>query len=228
MFIGLLVTSYSWGPIFHQVIAEEFVSQYLPNVTPEQKEYFVKGAIYVDGLPKEESHDITKLLRILRLYEQESSEYWFILGFILHMTADMSGHIGTPLSFLPLKKPLHYLAELVSCSTVYHTRHPPFIPDDPLISAIYKGTFGVYSSRKFSAFYYAWRLLAKLPFNKLIGSVENDKCNKKFAACNLEKHITAIKDLMWESLELLQEGNLTHQTLGYIVTQELKAFKCCD
>lgn len=217
----------SWGPIFHQIVASEFISEYLPNIKPEQRKYFILGSIYVDGLPKPKSHNIEEILRVLNTYEpHESNEWWFVLGFLLHMTADISGHIGYPLSFLPLRKPIHYIAELVSCSAIYHTRKPEFLPDDPLVSAVYE-TFGGGSSRRFALLYYVWRLLAKLPFYKFLGTIENDKCDKRLAMCNFERHITTIKDLMWDSIGILQEGNHTHENLGYIVTQDLKRFKCC-
>ncbi|OHT08696.1 hypothetical protein TRFO_04766 [Tritrichomonas foetus] len=220
----------SWGPIFHQVLGQEFAEEYLSHLTPEQTSSFIKGSVYVDGLSRRLYHDLSNLVSLLNEYSNSSLEYYFVLGFILHMAVDSSGHIGFPLSYLPLKRPVHYLAELTCCSALMHDRKPPSIDYDDVCQKVYMRTRNG-TSFYFHMFYKVWRIIAKFPVYKLLSYIENDsckeKCGGKYAMCNLELHILTIKRLMFDCLLLLNEGKLTNEKLGEISRKELESFQCC-
>lgn len=227
----LLELCASWGPIFHQVVAQEFAEEYLNHLTPQQINSFISGAVYIDGLSRKNYHNLTNLINLLKEYNSEDSlEHWFIMGFILHMSADCSGHMGSDLSFLPMKVPIHYFAELVVCSSVFHAKKPPSISHNEISDLIFqrtrKGT-----SLFFGIFYCIWRIVVRFPFYWFLSYIQNDRCalknERKFAMCNLQLHIEAIKRVMFDTMILLRDGNLTSESLGKKTINELETFQCC-
>lgn len=221
----------SWGPIFHQLVAQEFAHEYLSHLTAKQARAFIQGSVFVDGLSRKQYHNLSNLLLLLKEYDSKTSlEYYFVLGFILHMTADSSGHIGSKLSFLPMKVPLHYFAELTVCSAIFHSKKVPSISHDEISESVFqrtrKGT-----SLFFGIFYKIWRIVVRFPFYHFLSSIQNDDCSrkndKKFAMCNLLLHIEAIKRSMYDTLLYLHEGNLTSESIGQLTIKELKTFQCC-
>lgn len=231
MFICLFLQfCFSWGPIFHQFVAQEFAREYLDYLTPQQMNSFITGSVFVDGLSRKQYHNLTNIIKLLKEYPDDSLEHWFIMGFILHMSADCSGHIGSELSFLPMKVPIHYFAELVVCSTIFHLKKPPSISHNEISESIFqrtrKGT-----SLLFGIFYKLWRIVVRFPFYWFLSYVQNDRCafknDKKFAMCNLQLHIEAIKRVMFDTMILFEEGNLTSESLGQKTIYELETFQCC-
>lgn len=222
----------SWGPIFHQVVAQEFANEYLSHLAKEQRNAFVVGSVFVDGLSRKQCHDLSNLIPLLYEYDSKTSlEYWFVLGFILHMAADSSGHIGSPLSYLPLKRHSHYFAELIVCSALFHDRKPPSISWDNISDSVYQKTIKM-NSAFFGIFYKIWRIIVRFPFYYALQAIQSDDCSvkndKKYAMCNLDLHIEAIKRLMFDSLILLHEGTLTNENLGKLTLNELSTFSCCN
>ncbi|OHT07890.1 hypothetical protein TRFO_23760 [Tritrichomonas foetus] len=226
----ILITR-SWGPIFHQVVASQFADEYLSHLTNDQKLAFIHGSVFIDGLPKKKYHNLSNLIPLLKNYNSNTSvEYWYIMGFILHMTADSVGHIGPPLSYLPPKSPLHHFAELTVCSTILRAYNPPKLIHYKISENVYQKVVGK-SSKLFSILYKAWRFIASFPFYLYLSSIENDSCKNictsKYAMCNLELHMEAIKGLMFDSLLLINEGKFTNEILGKIVIKELSRKQCC-
>lgn len=231
MFICLFLQfCFSWGPIFHQFVAQEFAREYLDYLTPQQMNSFITGSVFVDGLSRKQYHNLTNIIQLLKEYPDDSLEHWFIMGFILHMSADCSGHIGSELSFLPMKVPIHYFAELVVCSAIFHSKKPPPIFHNEISESIFqrtrKGT-----SLFFGIFYKLWRIIVRFPFYWFLSYIQNDRCafknDKKFAMCNLQLHIEAIKRVMFDTMILFEEGNLTSESLGLKTIYELETFQCC-
>ena len=228
-FMGLCA---SWGPIFHQILGQEFADEYLTHFTQQQKDEFIRGSVYVDGLSRKLYHNISNLIILLNQFNSEKDiEYYFVLGFVLHMAVDSVGHIGYPLSYLPLKRPYHYFAELTCCSALLKDRNPPSISSNNVSDSVYMKIKNT-SSKYFDILYKTWRNLAKLPFYKFLHVIEYDKCrdtnHKQYAMCNLDLHIQSMKRLMFDCMYLLNEGNLTDQTLGEIVIRELESIQCCS
>ena len=44
----------SWGPIFHQLVAQEFAHEYLSHLTAKQARAFIQGSVFVDGLSRKQ------------------------------------------------------------------------------------------------------------------------------------------------------------------------------
>jgi hypothetical protein len=221
----------AWGPIFHQVMAEDFAREYLPHLSPGQKNAFVLGSMFIDGLPdKGKSHNVSWLLGVASSYNKTKEEWWFLIGCALHLTVDMAGHQGRPLSYLPLSRPLHYLAELIVCSYVQHDRNPGFVGRNQVADAVYDKVAGR-SAFVFGVMHRMWRILSYLPLHKLIGWIESDSCfttgGRNWAGCNLDIHMNMIKGLMWDSLCLIMADEMTTEKLGEIVKADLENIRCC-
>jgi hypothetical protein len=227
----LVVSANCWGPVFHQHVADEFAAEYLPHLSPSQRNAFVLGSIFIDGLPKRVSHELSWCTDLLRSYENETDEWWFVMGFALHLVVDVAGHLGKPNAFLPLQIPIHYLAELSACSSIRKEYDPIRVGRSALSDAVFQKVIHR-SSLKFSMISRAWWAFAYLPFYRLLGSMESDKCMtptaKPWAFCNLQMHLRTIKGLMWDSLCALMTGDFTGSDLGRIVSIELKALPCCS
>jgi hypothetical protein len=220
----------AWGPVFHQVVAEEFAQEYLPHLSAEARRAFILGSIYIDGLPeKGKSHDIEWILRLCNAHNDTKEEWWFLIGCALHLTVDTAGHQGHRLSYLPLRRPFHYLAELVVCSMVRRDRNPVFLEHDHISDAIFQQVAGK-SSANFDSLHRFWRFLSGLPFHKMLGWIESDKCafegRSVGAEGNLEIHMNMIKGLMWDSLCLIMTGEMNRQKLAELVLKDLEDLQC--
>ena len=219
----------SWGPIFHQVIAQEFATEYLPHLTESQKDSLVLGCVYMDGLPKQESHQIEWVLNILRTYENDTEDWWFVMGLALHLAVDVSGHMGNPLSFLPGGRIYHHLSELSVCSSILRYKNPPQIYRNEVSDRFYAKIIGR-SSFRFSVLCRLWRKLAGLPVHRYLDTVENDTCkinDPGWGFCNLMMHMRTIKGIMWDSLSAIMTTGLTDEQLGSFARKGLEEIKCC-
>lgn len=228
----MIITGFSWGPVFHQVIADEFASQYLPHLSHEQHESLVMGATYLDALPKPKFHELSYLIELANEIENMSSpEYYFHLGLILHITVDFCGHMGYPYSYLPIGRPFHYVGEMVVCSAIYHDRHPKKLPSNQFSDYMMK-KLANRSSRKFATFCKLYRTLVKMPFHILLSKVESDgpgrKCRNNFAFYNLEQHMVIIKNMMMDTLCMLSENLLTGNRLWEACRAELNSTSVCS
>ena len=227
-FVGLVL---SWGPVFHQTAATEFAKEYLPHLPVEQRNSFILGSVFIDGLPKRESHDFEWVKRLLRQFENNTNEWWFVMGFVLHLSVDIAGHMGEPHAYLPLRGRLqHYFAELTVCSTMLRTRNLSVLRSNSVSERVYEKAFGM-SSRRFAKLYRMWRGVASLPVHKFLDAIESDKCAVKsesgFGYCNLEMHLRAIKGIMWDVLCGLMTSDFTQENLGNVARRQLERLKCC-
>lgn len=225
-FVGLAL---AWGPVFHQAIATEFASEYLPHLTDEQKRAFIHGSVFIDGLPKFQSHDLEWIKKLLNRFENNTNEWWFTMGFAIHMAVDVAGHMGEPLAFLPLKSRLgHYFAELSVCSAILKTTNLEFLQSYDVSNHVYQEAFGI-SSRRFAILYRIWRKVASYPVHRFINHIEGDNCkgNHGLGLCNLRMHMRTIKGIMWDSLCALMTGDFTAQHLGNMARRQLARVKCC-
>lgn len=221
----------SWGPVFHQVLGDEFATQYLPHLTKEQHESLVMGATYLDGLPKRKFHDLTYLVELIKEIENTTTpEYYFHLGLILHITVDICGHMGYPDSFLPIKRPYHYIAEMIACSAVLHDRNPPNLP----LNDLSKGIVRKLSNRNaatFATLCKFYRFIASLGFRSFLSTIENDQkgnpCKKTMSFYNLEVHINSIKALMYDTICMLNDGILEYNVLYDHCRKELRTLLIC-
>jgi hypothetical protein len=231
MFFLFLPLGDAWGPVFHQVMAEDFANEYLPHLSPDQRNAFILGSMYIDGFPdKRKSHDISWLMSRATMYNKTEEEWWFLMGCALHVTVDMAGHQGRPLSFLPLSRPIHYLAELIVCSYVRHERNPAFFGRNKISDSVYD-KMANRSSFIFDLLHRVWRMLTYLPFHKFIGWIEADSCvlagGTNWAGCNLEVHMNLMKGLMWDSLSLIMADEMQNEKLGALVRSDLETIRCC-
>lgn len=230
MFVLLTGLAVCWGPLFHQIAADQFAREYLPHLTQEARDSFILGSVYIDGLRKKKSHDINWVVNLLNQYENNTNEWWFVMGFALHITVDMAGHVGAPITFLPQGRIWHYFSELTVCSSILHEKNPPKLHRTSVSDAVYQKSFGK-SSRLFSSILGLWRWFCRFPLYRFLDLVESDtcaaSCERGWAICNLEMHLRVIKGLMWDSLCILMNGRLTSEHIGSMVQKQMKTVKCC-
>lgn len=230
MFFLLTIFSFSWGPIFHQTCAEEFVNEFLSNLTDTQRHYFILGNIYIDSLPRNTYHNLNNLLNLLSKSETDNI-YWFNMGMLLHLTVDLFGHMGKPHSYLPLRsRPRHYFAEFVVCSSTLHdinvTKY--YLTDEA------RKHLTSLNGRKWRIYEYLEKFIhkfGKLPWQHFLSTIEADTCKEcnpsSFAMSNLKLHKTAIKNAMWDTFVAYANGVLTEKKHVELVFAEFKRIHCC-
>lgn len=230
MLIALIALGRAWGPLFHQVVADEFAIEYLPHITDSQRTAFVSGSVFIDGLPKSNSHDIEWVIGMMGDYANGTDEWWFVMGLAMHIVVDVCGHYGVPVSFLAKGRMRHYFSELVVCATILKDRTPTPVERVRATDVVFGRSFGK-SPFKFTLFCKLWRLVCWLPLDVFLGNMEGDACwvsgRDGYAVCNLEMHMRLIKCAMWDSMCRIMNGTLTEPLLGSIVLDQLQQVRCC-
>jgi len=218
-----------WGPVFHQIVASEFSNEFLPHLTKKERQSFIVGSVFIDSLPRNPYHKTDYMIEVLRKEPNNTEEWWFKQGMLLHLVADLFGHFGKPNSFLPLKKPIHYLAELSCCSYLTTNRNYKRIKVNQLSKKVLK-SLGNRFPLFFTLFIKVWRILCYFWVHKIIHHLESDTCSKIKSYDNsvdvLENHISSIKSTMYEILILFSNNQLDSRSFGNSVDTELREIGC--
>jgi hypothetical protein len=78
---GFCPSSPLLGPILHHVIEEQFVSEWLSNLTGSQRDAFVQGSLWADGFDKRTTHHTSLVVEKLRQINVAASDlHWFFVG----------------------------------------------------------------------------------------------------------------------------------------------------
>jgi hypothetical protein len=111
MIVCMLLGGRSWGPVFHEVVARQYIDVNFAELDPRSAQAFVQGGTFADALPAR-FHEVPEVLQLIAEHLVFSIEWWFALGLLMHICVDMTGH-GR---FLPEDRWGHRWAELVVCS----------------------------------------------------------------------------------------------------------------
>lgn len=216
-FFFLALHANCWCPLLHQVIARQFSDEYFPDITETQRNAFVLGAIYADGVDKSITHNITRLRAMLNKYDSESEIYWFFMGNVAHIAPDMFAHAGRMRSFIVSHGLKHHLSEVAVDSLIAKTFHPPYLTltqslTDELTS------LGIKFVKSFSVMYPSVYLMSKFPLYKTIPAIQNNICPRNgldVSILNFFRHY----DAMLECLRMVFP-RIMDETFNYLQLQE--------
>jgi hypothetical protein len=227
----LIAAGRAWGPILHQVIAQQFSLAYFPYITDHQRRSYVLGSIYADGLDKSITHCTSCIVEKLReAGDPDSNIYWFLLGTFSHIPPDTFAHAGKPPSFITPFGLVHHFSELVVDSLMAHLHSTSFLR----ISAELRDAvtaLNVSFSKVFTFLYPIVYVLAKFPFHWLLPRVERDRCPKRnlsLAVCNFMKHYDAMLQSMQEAMPRVYDRDFTDATVTEISTRLVYEIECCQ
>jgi hypothetical protein len=232
MLVNLFLLSvFSWGPICHAVIADEFAQEYFPDLTPSQHLSFLRGAIYADGIDKQFSHSVSEIIRRLRqIPDHKSDFYWFVMGVFAHVPPDTFAHAGKSRSFIVPRGIRHHFSELV-VDSVMMRKHPLpfyFLPrriTKELAKLKIQRTWG------FRFLYPLFFLLSKLPLWRLVHRMEKDKCPKsttEMAMCNFVEHYQGMLQSLREAFPRIREKGFCDVRVREISTRLVFDLVCCS
>jgi hypothetical protein len=226
-----VVLSDSWGPAFHQIIARDFSLEYFPDISDRQRDHFLMGSVYADGLDKSITHYLPLLrAKINRVYDSETDIYWFLLGVYSHIPPDTFAHAGKSRSFITAAGIKHSISELVVDSLIVHTNPvtrftlPTAIREELL-------RLEIRSNWKFGILYFLVHWIAKLPFYHFLPKIEQDRCPKPNLAvcrCNFRKHYEAMMQALRESMPLVLDSEFNDVRMKELATRLLFDVECCE
>ena len=203
----------------------------MSGISDTEKNAFVLGSVYLDALPKAPYHSITATQYLLSHYTGNSTrETWFLYGLLAHISVDLYGHFGRPYGFLPLRKSKHYIAELASCSYVYHKHKIRSLkPTESALSMI-DAINGV-SDHMFPLLYRVWRLASAVPTMVLLPRLDATTSQSKSfqsSVCTLERHIEHILGAMDFTIQSYKAGNLSDDSLMRYVRSDISRIAPCS
>jgi hypothetical protein len=230
LFIYLFLFSTSWGPIFHEVIATRYADTYLFQLNFQQKNSFILGSIFADGINKTFSHQINEIIREIHLIQdRETNFYWFLMGLICHVTADIFAHCGELHSFIVPVGYFHYFSEFVICSFSRNIEHPKFkrLHQDIIHELQIKQISII---RKFHFIYFSMNYLSMLPFHLFLPMIERGNChsnNFEMSKCNFMKHFDAILNAIKAVFDRFSCFDLTDLDVHDIANKFIFDIRCC-
>lgn len=231
--------SWSWTPVFHQAFASRYCDLHYPNITEEQRESFLLGSMYADGIQKNVTHYVKPAIGNLnRISDKNSSLYWFFLGIYNHLAVDTFAHAGKNQSFVVAKGLKHHLSELAICSWARRNFKVQYLRMSPkLRSEILES--GVKFRNMFKYEYPICYILSYLPMHRLIPFLEKSNCQYS-GSKTYQKSLTTFKhylDMMMVGTEeimshfddsLFTEKQIKRITKSYIYNFECPAHEVED
>ena len=117
-----------WTPAFHQAFAAVYANKYFTNITEAQRNSFLLGAMYADGVDKRISHFVRPVIRELNsITNRKGNLYWFFLGILNHITIDTFAHSGLDKTIVQPTGFMHHLAELSICSWAHRNLNSKYM-----------------------------------------------------------------------------------------------------
>jgi hypothetical protein len=222
MFSFLPLLTFSWGPIFHQTIAEHFASEYFSNLTTEHRAAFVLGSVWADGLDKTTTHRMNLVIEKLRQINDVNCDvYWFFVGIFCHIPPDTFAHAGKSGSFIVPHGILHSFSELVVDSFMMHKENPKVLPmPSEILREIEK--LNVPYSKTFYVIYRSIYLLSKTPLFRFLRFIERDDLphsSYREATDNFRKHYVAMLRSMREAIARIWENGFNEVRMREISTR---------
>ena len=227
----LLCLGTCWGPLFHQSIARQFSYEQFPDLTEQQRNAFVLGSMYADGVDKRFSHTIPNVMeRLSQVRDRDSEIYWFLLGIVAHLAPDTFAHAGKSRSFIVARGYRHYFSEAVVDSLARHIHNPAFIRlTDTLRNELVR--MGLKPSWKFEAMYAASFVASKLPLYRMLPFIEQDPCpkaNYEMALCTFMRHYDAMMQALREAFARVGDPEFNDVRLREISTRLVWDVGCCE
>lgn len=226
----LFATSYSWCPYLHQSITRQFSYEYYPYITDAQREAFITGSIYADGVDKSLTHNVVLLREKMSQLDRESELYWFFMGNFAHITSDVFAHAGKSMSFIVPHGLKHHLSELIIDSLIVSKYNPPYVT---ISSTLTKSLddMGIKFVTSFRFLYPLIRILTKLPLFKLLPKIQSDQCPVRdldLSICNFMNHYEMMLECMRLSFPRIDEPSFNDLRVKETSVSLIFDIRCCQ
>lgn len=232
MFFALFVFSTSWTPSFHQAFAGYYADSHFPNLTSSQRESFLLGAMYADGVDKSISHFVRPIVRELNsIANRQSNLYWFLLGIFSHISIDTFAHSGLANSYIVPRGLKHHLSELVVCSWAHRNLSPRYITLSQELKNQISG-IGIGFKKSFRYMYPLCYFFAKFfPAHWFLPYVHQGNCpvrTYRDADCTFRRHLDAMVKATENLMALCHDPSLNEIDVKEIVLAQLNSIECCS
>ena len=220
-----------WTPAFHQGFAMKYAEVHYPNISSDQRNSFLLGSMYADGIDKSISHFVRPIIRELNsITNRQSNLYWFFLGVLNHIAIDTFAHAGKEKSFLLPSGKWHHLGELTICAWAHKNLHPSFRLISQELRNQIQGV-GIGFRKSFKILYPFCYFITKIPFHYiLLPFIEKDGCPKtdyKTSECNFLRHYNAMMKAAKEIMDHAHDSMFNEIDVKQITLTELQKIECC-
>lgn len=225
-----IIGTFSWFPSFHQVISTQFSYEFFPYITEVQRNAFILGAIYCDGYDKSRTHDLAWLKPELNKIDHDSELYWFFMGNVAHISADVFAHNANPKAFIVPSGFKHHLSEAIIDSYIAKTYNRRFLTLSKSLKTSLSSVELRYS-HSFSFLYPCIYLLTKIPLYRFLPNIQNDQCPKgdfSLSACNFQNHYEAMLECLRITFPKLFDEAFTGSKLVETSANLLRNILCCE
>lgn len=231
MFLLFFSLSASWTPVFHQGFAKLYLDHAYPNITSSQKDSFLLGSMYADGVEKTVTHFVRPVIRELNsITNRNSNLYWFFLGVMNHISIDTFAHAGKDKSFIVASGWRHHLSELTICAWAQWNMEPEF----KLITRELKNQIqglGIGFRTIFRIIYPICYFVTKIPFHFiLLPLIQKDGCSScsySEADCNFRRHVDAMMKATEIIMQHANDPGFNEIDVKTITLAELQKVECC-
>ena len=235
MIFYLFAFSLSWGPLFHQGIAKDFLHEYYPNISKSEENGFLLGAIYADGISKDFSHHVKPIYAKLHFYLQnnfgssQSQEYWFYMGLFTHIIPDTFAHAGHRPSYIVPSGIKHVFSEILIDSLTRHYKNVELliIPEHLKHSLEMQG---IIFTKRFPYLYLIDWFISQFPLWKFLPNIKSDQCSKanfQVALCDFKRHYNAMLEALKENIDRAFDPSWTDQQVRIATTAKVFSITCC-
>lgn len=219
-----------WGPCFHRKVAADFIDTVRRNLSYSDRDAFLMGAIYADGINKSFSHHIDEVAPLLANEDALQPGFrWFLWGLIAHIITDTFAHAGQPESFIVGSGARHHASEFIVDSVSQRMESTLFVS---LRQDIVDGLdqHGIARLWYFPIAFLGDSILTHLPFDRFLKNIENDRCQHsthELAKCNFMNHYRAMLSSLQRLFGCFNIEHVTDLDVWEVTFEELIAIQCC-
>ena len=226
----LFSTAFCWCPFLHQAISRQFSYENFPYITIPQRQAFITGSIYADGVDKSITHNVQRIREILNNLDPESEIYWFFVGNYAHIASDVFAHAGRSRSFIVSHGIKHHISEVIVDSLIVKKYNPPYITISPTLRQSLD-SMGIRFVKSFRFLYPLISFVTKLPIYKFLPKIQSDSCTRggfDLSVCNFMNHYSAMLDCMRLSFDHIANETFTELRLKELSIRLLYNIQCCE
>ena len=226
--------SSSWGALFHQAIAKEYIHEHFPNISKSEENGFLLGAIYADGIMKDFSHHVKPIYEKFNFYlthggTSNTQEYWFYMGLFAHIIPDTFAHAGHRPSYIVPSGIKHMFSEILIDSLIRHYKSVEFleIPEHLKRSLEMQG---IQFTNHFPYLYKIDWFISHFPIWRLLQFIKSDQCSKEnfqVALCDFQKHYQSMLSALQENIHRAFDPSWTDQQVRIATTAKVFSITCC-
>lgn len=226
----LITEGLCWCPFLHQSITRQFSYECYPYITDAQREAFIVGSIYADGVDKSLTHSVKFLREQTSQLDPESELYWFFMGNFAHISADVFAHAGKTMSYIVPHGIKHHLSEVIVDSLIVEKYNPPYVT---MSSTLKKSLdeMGIRFVKSFRFLYPLIRMATKLPLYKFLPKIQSDQCpirDLDLSICNFMNHYEMMLECMRRSFPEFPKESYSELRLKELSVSLIFEINCCQ